>query len=69
MKEYKEYIFHYDLEHPCPQKSYHESLMLENGKKCKADIADADKNITGLIEAYFEDGTELDVFIRELEEV
>ena len=62
----KDYIFHYDLNRQCTRKLYHESLLIENGKRCKADISEADNNLTGLIKAYFEDGTELNVYQHEL---
>lgn len=69
----KEYIFHYngnladEKEHVKPgEMTYHEHLVEENGKHCRADI-DARYALT--VEAYFDDGNELSVYIDELEEV
>ena len=70
----KDYIFHYngDLKDKLEEVgegelTYHEHLMMEDGKHCKADVED--RNDSGSVEAYFDDGNELSVWIDELEEV
>lgn len=69
----KDYIFHYNGDLKDEQEevgegelTYHEHLMMEDRKHCKADINCAS---LGGVEAYFDDGNELNVWIDELEEV
>lgn len=69
----KDYIFHYngDLanEHEDVEPgemTYHEHLLEEDGNHCRADMEDR-FNLS--VEAYFDDGNELTVWIDELEEV
>lgn len=70
----KDHIFHYngDLKDEHEEVgegefTYHEHLMMEDGKHCKADVEG--RNDSGSVEAYFDDGNELSVWINELEEV
>lgn len=69
----KDYIFHYNgdmkdkYEKVCEgELTYHEHLMMEDGKHCKVDT---DYDPLGGVVAYFDDGNELSVWIDELEEV
>lgn len=69
----KDYIFHYngDLakehEDVAPgEMTYHEHLVEEDGKHCRSDMED---RFNLCVEAYFDDGNELTVWIDELEEV
>ena len=69
----KEYIFHYngdlanEKEVVAPgELTYHEHLVAENEKLCRANIEDRHGNS---VEAYFDDGNELSVWVDELEEV
>lgn len=69
----KDYIFHYNgdmkdkPEEVGPgELTYHEHLMMEDGKHCRANL---DDRFNLGVEAYFDDGNELTVWIDELEEV
>ena len=69
----KDYIFHYNgdmaEEHEevgHGEMTYHEHLKMEDGKHCRADLSHPS---LGVVEAYFDDGNELDVWITELEKV
>lgn len=72
----KRYVFHYDRENPSPHADYHECLDQHDGKEC---VGDFDKRWDsmpfgkhGKIEEMtvrFDDGSDLDVYTYELEEV
>lgn len=71
----KDYIFHYngDLANKhedvaLGEMTYHEHLVEEDGKHCRADM-DMKGRFLPRVEAYFDDGNELTVWIDELEEV
>ena len=76
----KKYIFHYNGDCANVDESeflepgemtYHEHLLAEDGKTCETDVSNPDVTSTGMpcVEAYFEDGNELTVYLSELEEV
>ena len=81
----KRYMFHYngsEKENHYEQLDYyhlngdheslteHELLSRQDGNICKADLDSAlDNEVGKLVEAYFEDGNELDVYVTELEEI
>ena len=79
----KKYVFHYNgSEEICQEKEreyleehemiYHEHLMEQDGNTCMADIEDASKAMNDFgpaVEAYFDDGNELTVYLSELEEI
>ena len=60
----KDYIFHYK-EQDAKDLDYHRDLLAHDGCAC---FADTDK-ASGTVEAYFDDGSELDVYVYELQEV
>lgn len=48
----------------------HELLANQNGNICKANLDTAEYNDIGkVVEAYFDDGNELNVYVSELEEI
>lgn len=48
----------------------HEQLTNHNGNMCRADLDTAEYNGIGkVVEAYFNDGNELNVYVGELEEI
>ena len=70
----KDYIFHYNGDMKDEEEeveegelTYHEHLRMEDGQHCRANLEY--RNDSGSIEAYFDDGNELSVWIDELEEV
>ena len=81
----KMYRFHYngsEQQNYLAQKEYyagfedddylteHELLSNQNGNMCRADLDAAEYNgIGNVVEAYFDDGNELNVYVSELEKI
>lgn len=69
----RDYIFAYngdmaDVIDPVEpgEMTYHEHLLQQDGHHCKAD---PDEAVDGIVEAYFDDGNELNVYLFELTEI
>ena len=63
----KKYIFHYDKTQPGCSTIIRKKMIAHDEMECSADIEDC--GVLDVINVLFDDGTELSVFVYELEEV